>query len=102
MVIISIKYIITITAVEHIIVFQAGLNLSVSEYYTSSTTRNQFSTIENILGKDAVVSVGDTGTILHRLRNRFEGAPGNRRGRMQVHCRMWFVNSWALGWSRDI
>jgi hypothetical protein len=44
MVIISIKYIITIISVEHNIVFQAGWNLSVPEYYTSSTTRNQFST----------------------------------------------------------
>ncbi len=44
MVIISFKFIITIISVEHNIVFQAGWNLSVPEYYTSSTTRNQFST----------------------------------------------------------
>jgi hypothetical protein len=43
MVIISIKYIITIISVEHNIVFQAGWNLSVPEYYPSSTKRNQFS-----------------------------------------------------------
>ncbi len=44
MVIISIKYIITIISVEHNIVFQASWNPSVPEYYTSLTTRNQFST----------------------------------------------------------
>jgi hypothetical protein len=101
MVIISIKYIITIISVEHNIVFQAGWNLSVPEYYTSSTTRNQFST-ESILGKLPVVPVGDTGTIPHRLRNRFEGAPGDRREGSGDGCRMWFVNSWAFGWSRDM
>jgi len=38
MVIISIKYIIRIISVEHNIVFQAGWNLSVPEYFTSSTS----------------------------------------------------------------
>ena len=58
--------------------------------------------IESILGKLPVVPVGDTGTIPHRLRNRFEGAPGDRREGSGDGCRMWFVNSWALGWSRDM
>ena len=31
--------------------------------------------IQNILGKLPVVPVGDTGTILHNLRNLFPGAP---------------------------
>ena len=44
MVIISIKYIIAIITIILINVLQAGLNLSVPGYYTSSTTRNQFST----------------------------------------------------------
>ena len=35
--------------------------------------------IENILVKLPVVPVGDTGTILHHLRNVFPGAPGDRR-----------------------
>ena len=58
--------------------------------------------IESILGKLPVVPVGDTGTIPHRLRNHFEGAPGDRREGSGDGCRMWFVNSWALGWSRDM
>ncbi len=55
--------------------------------------------IESILGKLPVVPVGDTGTIPHRLSNRFEGAPGDRSEGSGDGCRMWFVNSWALGWS---
>ena len=35
--------------------------------------------IQRILGKLAVVPVGDTGTIPYHLRNVFSGAPGNRR-----------------------
>ena len=58
--------------------------------------------IQSILGKLPVVPVGDTGTILHRMRNTFSGAPGDRRPGAGDGCRMWFVNSWALGWSRDL
>ena len=58
--------------------------------------------IQNILGKLPVVPVGDTGTIPHHLRNVFPGAPGNRRTGAGDGCRMWFVNSWALGWSPDM
>ena len=58
--------------------------------------------IDSILGKLPVVPVGDTGTIQHRLSNHFEGAPGDRREGSGDGCRMWFVNSWALGWSRDM
>ena len=57
---------------------------------------------DSILGKLPVVPVGDTGTIPHRLRNHFSGAPGDRRPGSGDGCRMWFVNSWALGWSRDM
>ena len=60
--------------------------------------------IENILGKLPVVPVGDTGTIPFRLRKHFEGTgasadPQNRPG---TGCQMWYVNSWARGWSRDM
>ena len=58
--------------------------------------------IQSILGKLPVVPVGDTGTIPHRMRNTFSGAPGDRRPGAGDGCRMWFVNSWALGWSRDM
>ena len=58
--------------------------------------------IENILGKLPVVPVGDTGTIQHHLRNLFTVAPGDRKPGSGDGCRMWFVNSWALSWSRDL
>ena len=58
--------------------------------------------IESILGKLPVVPVSDTGTIPHRMRNAFPGAPGNRRQGAGDGCRMWFVNLWALGWSSDM
>ena len=57
--------------------------------------------IQNILGKFSLVPVGDTGTIPHSMRNTL-GAPGDRRPGAGGGCRMWFVNSWALGWSRDM
>ena len=58
--------------------------------------------IENILRRLPVVPVGDTGTILHGMRNDFEGAfvdssPGAGDG-----CLLWYVNSWAMGWSREL
>ncbi len=58
--------------------------------------------IQSILGKLAVVPVGDTWTIQYHLRNFFPGAPGDRRPGAGDGCGMWFVNSWALGWSRDM
>ncbi len=58
--------------------------------------------IEHILGKLLVVPFGDAGTIPHHLRNIFQGAPGDRRPDAGDGCKMWFVNSWALGWSRDL
>ena len=38
-----------------------------------------------------------TGSQLH---NTFPGAPGDRRPGAGDGCKMWFVNSWALWWSR--
>ncbi len=62
--------------------------------------------IQSILGKLLVVTVpvGNTGTIPHHMRNTFPGAPGDsdRRPGAGDGCRMCFVNSWALGWSRDL
>jgi hypothetical protein len=86
--------------------FQAGWNLSVPGSYTSSTARNQFYTSSQLKVSwencQWFLSGCDTGTIPHRLRNRFEGAPGDRREGSGDGCRLWFVNSWALGWSRDM
>ncbi len=58
--------------------------------------------VEHILGKLPLVTVGDTGTIPHHLRNLFPGAPGDRKPDAGDGCRMWFVNSWAMAWSRDM
>ncbi len=58
--------------------------------------------IQSILGKLPLVPLGDTGTILHRLRNAFPGAPGDSRQGAGNGCLMWFRNSWALGWSSDM
>jgi hypothetical protein len=45
--------------------------------------------VENVLGKLPVVTVGDSGTIPHRLLNHFSGAPGDRRPGSGDGCRMW-------------
>ncbi len=58
--------------------------------------------VESILGKLPVIPVGDTGTIQHNIHNLFADAPGDRQEGSGDGCRMWFVNSWALGWSRDM
>jgi hypothetical protein len=58
--------------------------------------------LQSILGKLPLVPVGDTGTIPHSMRNAFSGAPGDRRPGAGDGCRRWFVNSWGLGWSRDL
>ena len=58
--------------------------------------------VESILGKLPVVPVGDTRTILHNLRIRFPGAPGDRREGSRDGCRRWFVNSGALDWSSNM
>jgi hypothetical protein len=57
---------------------------------------------QSILGKLPFVPVGDTGTIQYHLCNTFSGAPCDRRQGPGDGCKMWFVNSWALGWSRDM
>jgi hypothetical protein len=58
--------------------------------------------IKSILGKLPLVPVGDTAAIPHSVRNNFSGAPGDWMPGAGDGCRMWFVNSWALGWSRDL
>ena len=55
--------------------------------------------IQSILGK---LPVGDTGTIPYRMRNAFASALGDSRPGAGDGCQMWFVNSWALGWSCDM
>jgi hypothetical protein len=60
--------------------------------------------IESILGKLPVVPVGTTGTIPNSMRQSaadfvdaaFDTAVGAGDG-----SRWWYVNTWALGWSRE-
>ncbi len=82
--------------------FQVGWNLSVPVLYELDRKKPilYVITIESILGKLPVVPVSDT--IQHRPRILFPEAPGDRRAGSGDGCRMWFVNSWALGWSRDM
>ena len=55
-----------------------------------------------LLFSASVATDADTGTIQHHLHNVFPGAPGDRRQGAGDGCRMWFLNSLALGWSRDM
>ena len=59
--------------------------------------------IENILGKLALVPVGDTRTIPFNMpRHLPQGTYADRKKGSGDGCKMWYVNSWAMGWSRDI
>ena len=60
----------------------------------------------SILGKLPVVPVGESGAVPHSMCAQFPGAlavvvadhtPGAGDG-----CPVWYVNSWALGWYREI
>ena len=65
----------------------------------------------SVLGRLPVVRAGETGTTPHKFRAglrsgahrynhdlaRFDSSRGPGDG-----CPMYFVNSWALGWSRDM
>ena len=67
--------------------------------------------VTSILGRLPVVRAGDTGTIPYKYRTatrsgaprfnaqlaRADSQPGAGDG-----CPMYFVNGWALGWSRDM
>jgi hypothetical protein len=62
--------------------------------------------VEDILGKAPVVPVGPTGTIPFSMRGHalaqdfvdvaFDSSEGAGDG-----SRWWYINSWALGWSRE-
>ena len=59
--------------------------------------------IENILGKLALVPVGDTGTIPYNMpRPLPRGTYADKKMGSGDGCKMWYVNSWAMEWSRDI
>ena len=64
----------------------------------------------SILGRLPVVQAGDTGTIQFKYRTRCSNgahqydstlAKADTSPGAEDECLMYFVNSWALGWSRD-
>ncbi len=60
--------------------------------------------VESILGKLPVVPVGDTGTIPYSMRQHAAdfvcGAFDTREGASDGSL-WWYINTWALGWSRE-
>jgi hypothetical protein len=60
--------------------------------------------VESILGKLPVVPVGRTGTIPFYMRDYerdFVGAAFDSSAGAGDGSRWWFVNTWAMGWSRE-
>ena len=59
--------------------------------------------ISSILGKLPLIPVGDTGTIPFSMRDElheFDGASCDTKPGEGDGCRLWYVNPWALSWSR--
>ena len=60
--------------------------------------------VENILGKLPVVPDGDTGTILYSMRQHaedFVDAAFDTKEGAGDGSRWWYINTWALSWSRE-
>ena len=60
--------------------------------------------LEYILGKLPVVPGGDTGTIPYSMRQHaadFVGAAFDTREGAGDGSRWWYINTWALSWSRE-
>ena len=60
--------------------------------------------VENILGKLPVVPVGDTGTIPYSMRQHaedFVDAAFDTKEGAGDGSRWWYINTWALSWSRE-
>ncbi len=56
--------------------------------------------VESILGKLPVVPVGETGTIPYGMED-FVGAAFDTREGAGDKGRWWYINTWALSWSRE-
>jgi hypothetical protein len=56
--------------------------------------------VESILGKLAVVPVGEIGTIPYCMED-FVGAAFDTREGAGDGSRWWYINTWALSWSRE-
>jgi hypothetical protein len=60
--------------------------------------------VESILKKLPVVPVGDTGTIPYCMRQNaeaFVGAAFDTREGAGDGRKWWYINTWALSWSRE-
>ena len=57
--------------------------------------------VESIIGKLPVVPVGDFGSVPNGMRAQFPNALADRTPGAGDGCPVWYVNSWALGWSRE-
>ena len=60
--------------------------------------------VENILGKLPVVPVGDTGTIPYSIRQHaedFVDAAFDTKEGASDGSSWWYINTWALSWSRE-
>jgi len=60
--------------------------------------------VESILGKLPVVPIGDTGTIPYSMRHHaadFVDAAFDTREGAGDGSRWWYINTWALSWSRE-
>ena len=60
--------------------------------------------VESILGKLPVVPVGETGTIPYCMLQHaedFVGAAFDTREGAGDGSRWWYINTWALSWSRE-
>ena len=60
--------------------------------------------VELILGKLPVVPVGETGTIPYCMLQHaedFVGAAFDTREGAGAGSRWWYINTWALSWSRE-
>ena len=60
--------------------------------------------ISSILGKLPLVRAGDTGTIPYHMRGRPKSFPGGKADTAPGKgdgSRLYFVNSWAMKWSRN-
>jgi len=60
--------------------------------------------VESILGKLPVVPIGDTGTIPYSMRQHaadFVDAAFDTREGAGDGSRWWYINTWALSWSRE-
>ena len=58
--------------------------------------------MDSIIGKLPVVPVGNIGIIPYGMAASFPNAHDDSRPDGGNGCRLWYVNSWALGWSRYI